>query len=480
MDIAPAVFETAGPPIVDIPHKMVQRWHGLVRSCVETAHVDAAWITRLDRGRAELMTIGTSTDVSAAEEASLLRWTRPFRERIVAQRGMVITDPAASNGENGIVGAHLGLPVLLPDGALFGTFETIGRTGEIYSDARKRLIARLRDVVEDYLSFVVGETASARRQAEMAVERERLTLAVQVGNIGIWDYHIAADRLYCDPRWHDIVGRDLSDPVRSIRDWRPHVHPDDRARVTEGRMATLAELKANREVYKSLFRIVRPDGEIRWLSSTAHLIDAAGIAPDRLVGFIMDITEQRRAAEKLAEQHQELERLSLEDPLTGIANRRQFEREFERACRQAARTQEALGLAILDVDHFKQYNDTYGHGPGDAALRAVGRALSRFARRPYDVVARYGGEEFVVLLPDVADFPQLLEDMRRSVEALGIAHRESTVAAVVTVSIGGVLVAGGQSAEPAGLLERADAALYAAKRAGRNRVVLAGHGDGAP
>ena len=97
---------------------------------------------------------------------------------------------------------------------------------------------------------------------------------------------------------------------------------------------------------------------------------------------------------KLAAQRRELERLSLQDGLTGIANRRYFDDAFERCLRRAARQGEALGVAIFDVDHFKQYNDFYGHGAGDEALRQVAAVFSHFTRRPGDVAARYGGEEF--------------------------------------------------------------------------------------
>ncbi len=180
---------------------------------------------------------------------------------------------------------------------------------------------------------------------------------------------------------------------------------------------------------------------------------------------------------KLAMQHRELERLSQQDGLTGIANRRHFDKALDRSCRHAHRTGEALGVAIFDVDHFKQYNDRYGHAAGDEALRQVARVLAGSARRPYDVVARYGGEEFVMIMPGVANFEVLLDQMRQAVLDLALPHDASPSNAVLTVSGGGVTAAGAAADDPAALLARADQLLYRSKQAGRNRVLVESLGE---
>jgi diguanylate cyclase (GGDEF)-like protein len=175
---------------------------------------------------------------------------------------------------------------------------------------------------------------------------------------------------------------------------------------------------------------------------------------------------------KLAMQHRELERLSQQDGLTGIANRRHFDKALDRSCRHAHRTGETLGVAIFDVDHFKQYNDRYGHAAGDEALRQVARVLAGSARRPYDVVARYGGEEFVMIAPGAANLEALLDQMRRGVLELAIPHDASPSARVLTVSGGGVVAAGAAAGDPAALLAQADLLLYRSKQGGRNRVLV--------
>jgi diguanylate cyclase (GGDEF)-like protein len=175
---------------------------------------------------------------------------------------------------------------------------------------------------------------------------------------------------------------------------------------------------------------------------------------------------------KLAQQRRELMRLSTQDGLTGLANRRHFDEMLDIACRQAARSAIQIGVALFDVDHFKEYNDHYGHGAGDEALRKVALVLREHARRPTDLAARYGGEEFVLLAPDSPHFEQLLEQIRCAVADLKLPHAYSSTAEFVTVSGGGVLVTGSASLSPADIVRHADRLLYDAKRAGRNRIAF--------
>ena len=166
-----------------------------------------------------------------------------------------------------------------------------------------------------------------------------------------------------------------------------------------------------------------------------------------------------------------LQAMALLDGLTGIPNRRRFDERLDAEIRRAWRSRLPLALLMVDVDHFKAYNDSFGHPEGDACLRAVAGALARAAKRPGDLAARYGGEEFAVLLP-ATTLPGALdvaEVARQAVLALRLPH--STEAGMVTVSIGVATLPPGRSRD-AGLhlVQAADKALYEAKRLGRNRV----------
>ena len=166
------------------------------------------------------------------------------------------------------------------------------------------------------------------------------------------------------------------------------------------------------------------------------------------------------------------ERDSVRDALTGLPNRRAFERAFAREIERARRARRGLGLALVDIDHFKAVNDELGHDLGDAVLREVARRLAD-ALRETDLVARWGGEEFVLLLPEVdagADegLGLAVERVRERVAAFPVELGGERPPRAVTVSIGLANLARGDQADD--LLRRADQALYRAKRGGRNRV----------
>lgn len=175
---------------------------------------------------------------------------------------------------------------------------------------------------------------------------------------------------------------------------------------------------------------------------------------------------------KFARQRELLEQLSMQDGLTGIANRRCFDQALERAWLHSKRSGDTLALAMIDVDHFKAYNDQYGHAAGDEALKQVAFVLSSAMKRPYDLAARYGGEEFVLLLPGIDQVHAVLEQLRTAIMALDIAHSQSTAADVLTISCGALVKSASDGVALAELLQRADAALYEAKHQGRNRVVI--------
>jgi diguanylate cyclase (GGDEF)-like protein len=183
---------------------------------------------------------------------------------------------------------------------------------------------------------------------------------------------------------------------------------------------------------------------------------------------------------KLDRANQELQRLSALDGLTGLPNGRRFDETVAIELRRNARAAQALSLAMIDVDHFKQYNDHYGHLAGDDCLRRIAKALQVTLKRPGDMVARYGGEEFVVILPatpfagGMAIAQQLLEAIR----ALALPHALSPTE-IVTVSIGAAAVLPDGISTPPQLIATADAMLYKAKRAGRNQVQGIRCGSGA-
>src|SRR5450830_700403 len=183
----------------------------------------------------------------------------------------------------------------------------------------------------------------------------------------------------------------------------------------------------------------------------------------------------REARDSLNALNATLQRLALEDGLTGLANRRHFDLALQEELSRATRNASSLALIMIDVDRFKQYNDMYGHAAGDECLRQIGRAVKNVSRRSGDLAARYGGEELAVLLPntDLAAALEIAENLRHTIDALKIAHAGNPVGNV-TVSAGiDALMPARAEHLPETLIRQADQALYQAKKQGRNQVCAA-------
>lgn len=181
------------------------------------------------------------------------------------------------------------------------------------------------------------------------------------------------------------------------------------------------------------------------------------------------------ARERVLRRHtEEFRDRAYRDVLTGLWNRRRFDEAIKAELLRARRSEEPMGLIMLDVDHFKLYNDHYGHGGGDECLRKVSHALQAATHRSTDLAARYGGEEFVILLPmtDAEGVKRVAEDVIKKIAEQKLPHAASKVSDHVTVSIGAVCVEKIETDLKEELIEAADRALYRAKEAGRNQYVF--------
>ncbi len=179
---------------------------------------------------------------------------------------------------------------------------------------------------------------------------------------------------------------------------------------------------------------------------------------------------------KLSRSYEAIKLQAAFDALTEIPNRRSFSEELLREFRRSKRDRYPLSLIMCDVDNFKLYNDTYGHGKGDDCLIAVAQGIEKTISRAGDFCARYGGEEFVVILPDTGanGASHLAEKIRSNVQAMGIAHAKSLPLRLVTVSLGIATISDGMETTHEELVNQADQALYRAKEKGRNRVEVFG------
>ncbi|WP_233556280.1 sensor domain-containing diguanylate cyclase [Noviherbaspirillum sedimenti] len=272
---------------------------------------------------------------------------------------------------------------------------------------------------------------------------------------------------YIGPQIESLLGWSPKSWV-SVQDWADRMHPDDRERVVN---FCVAQSQAGVD-HEADYRALTTDGHYVWIRDVVHVVRKENGEVDALIGFMFDISERKQNEEKLAQLQKELEALSFKDGLTGVANRRMFDTVLETEWAHAQRNQQALSLLILDVDHFKQYNDCYGHLRGDECLQRVARILAASLQRPRDFLARFGGEEFVIVLPetDAIAAQTVAERCLDLVTSAQIPHAESATSPVLTISIGVGTIVPGQDDVPRRFIDQVDNRLYQAKRNGRHCI----------
>lgn len=276
-----------------------------------------------------------------------------------------------------------------------------------------------------------------------------------------WESWFSGDGklLWVNPGVERLTGYNAEECMNQRSHPMEIIHPEDRETVARA-MAAAGKQPSMKELE---FRVVCKDGTVRWCAAVSQpAIDTQG----RNVGFrasIRDISDRKAL-------QQQLEVLASTDPLTGVVNRRRFFHTAEAELYRARRYDRPLVLALVDIDHFKRINDTYGHAVGDDTLKTLAHAFANRLRRS-DLFARFGGEEFVLLLPEtqLGDGLRLCERLRQMVETIKLQIPDRAEPFGFTVSIGVAdLQHEGDSLNQ--LLARADAALYKAKRDGRNQV----------
>jgi diguanylate cyclase (GGDEF)-like protein len=285
--------------------------------------------------------------------------------------------------------------------------------------------------------------------------REKLNAALDGTGLCLWQGKPLTGELQV----FNLQGFEPNDMAPHFDQWLAKLHPDDRDAVLANYQAHLAGAT---QLYDAEYRTLAPDGSITWLWDLGRVVerDQQG-RPLRIMGAHFDITERKIAEEEMV-------RLAQSDPLTGLFNRRMMRSQLRMEYSRALRHETPFSIVMLDIDHFKRINDTWGHDVGDRVLIRVAKALTD-AVRTEDVCARWGGEEFLLLLPQ--------SDMQ---QALQVAERVHACLATVTEVIAGVEIGvtaslGLAQFQPedteAELLRKADTALLQAKRSGRHCTI---------
>ncbi|OQX65454.1 MAG: hypothetical protein B5M51_00655 [Anaerolinea sp. 4484_236] len=375
------------------------------------------------------------------------------------------------------------IAVRATDGDLSQTI-SIERDDEIgiLANAFNTMMAQLNKLIENLEVRVAERTvdllrANTRLTYE-AVEREhaeedlrkiqqRLIETQEIASLGSWGLNVHTRKLQWSEETFKITGLKIQDAAPSYQDYVTLLHPDD------GPLFEAHLEKAVKEslIYEIELRHRQSDG-----SYNHTLMRARPILLDNKVvkirGSLLDITKRKQVEKALLQANLELERLTILDDLTQIANRRRFYAYLHQEWKKLTRTRTKLALILCDIDHFKQFNDTYGHLTGDECLYQVAQAINRVIRRPADLAARYGGEEFVILLPDTnkEGAEKIIKAVQTEIKDLAFFKKQPDHFDPVTLSFGISCTVPSTKFTPENLLGAADEALYEAKRRGRNTL----------
>jgi diguanylate cyclase (GGDEF)-like protein len=297
-----------------------------------------------------------------------------------------------------------------------------------------------------------------RQAAEAARLRlsDRLGLATEVAGLGVWEWDLNSQQAYWDAQTFRLYGLQPFSIKASAQTWIEMILPEDRERVLH---SVRQGIYGPASRYEIEYPLLWPTGEVRHLSCICHInFDKHGKA-SRLTGVQVDITER-----KLAEQR--ILHMASHDPLTGLANRTLLTDRLQQALLANERKQHISALLFIDLDHFKQVNDTLGHSVGDQLLQFVGTTLMSLVRKS-DTVARLGGDEFVLLLPDIDSCDAAVRVANNIIQVLGDAIHIDDVSFIISPSIG-ISFSPSDGLDAETLLRNADIAMYRAKACGRN------------
>jgi diguanylate cyclase (GGDEF)-like protein/PAS domain S-box-containing protein/putative nucleotidyltransferase with HDIG domain len=328
-------------------------------------------------------------------------------------------------------------------------------------------------------------TARKRRELALVESEERYALAVQGSNDGLWDWNLKSNEVYYSERWKSILGYEPHEIAASPEEWFGRIHPEDVAAV---KSAVSAHMEGATPTLETEYRMLHKDGAYKWILCRGIAVFGKDGSVCRLTGSQTDITERKLAEQQLAaamddlkfalasekvlldeldKKNKELIELSITDGLTGLYNHRFIQERFEFEFKRVRRYGGNLSCMMIDIDHFKMLNDTYGHQCGDFVLRELSQLL-RIHSREVDICGRYGGEEFLILTNVALEYTmQYASKLHAAIDSHEFTFDDKKLH--VTVSIGLADFRPGMK-DRHELIDRADLALYQAKEDGRNLI----------
>lgn len=317
-----------------------------------------------------------------------------------------------------------------------------------------------------YRQFTEKERISSlavEKSQELFESRERFHLAIEGANLGVWDWNISTGEMIYNRRFEENLGYRAGELDPDIKSWDKLIHPDDREEV---RKSLGDHLEGLVPFYRAEHRLMEKNNRWRWFLGMGKIVERdQGGKPLRVTGISLDISETK-------EYQEQLKSLSNTDPLTKITNRRYFSSVMDNQISLFRRTGESFSLCILDLDHFKEINDSYGHTAGDEVLKRFA-SLLLIHTRPYDVVSRMGGDEFIIILPRTDKETALLvaERIREAQATEEFIFGGNNFRVNLSCGLGEVQEVDREILDAEHFFEFVDRRLYRAKTAGRDKII---------
>jgi diguanylate cyclase (GGDEF)-like protein len=460
-NLDPEYFEIVARSVLYAPDMQVSVIHGEGKAFIDAHHLSTAASRDLHaRGSlfAEHMasereeTVADDKDMAGGGDGRMVVLRTVFPKDLDMDTPLVVSVSRSLDA----VYAHW-YDDALSDAVLFALL-CASASGGLYFVQMRRLAAARAANERRLLSEQSAE------QLRDAAELQRRT--GRLAKVGGWQLELSSMKMTWTDEMYEIHDLDPRTPLSRASSLDQFV-PEARRQVEEAMQAAIVRGTP----WSIEASLVTPKGRHLWVRTQGEAI-FEGEQVVRLVGASQDITERVHYAAELKAANEKLERLTVTDGLTGVGNRRLFDQKLAAEWARCARRGLHLGLLMLDIDHFKLYNDHYGHQAGDEILRRVADMLARCVQRSGELVARYGGEEFAVLLPgsDMESATTLAETFLAELAAAGMAHGASPTSPALTMSIGVASVLPQPAVSSERLVHSADNALYIAKHLGRNRA----------
>ncbi|MHB1187170.1 putative bifunctional diguanylate cyclase/phosphodiesterase [Thiobacillus sp.] len=441
-------------------------------------------LPHLTRAFAEASTIGDTAELAlcAASEQGMqcfpLTRTRRVQRLPRTMEGKALPMSHALNGETGTIFARdyrrenvvaaytpvgdlgLGMVLKIDQAELFGPVKKQLRViapmlGTLVLAGMLLLYWLVAPLVR---KLVISERETADANDKLRDVEERWRFALESTHAGVWDLDIPADRILLSSRCKEMLGYADDEIGTRMDEWEGRIHPDDLAGLTAARQQ-LSD--GTRDTFTNEHRKQCKDGSWKWVQARGMVVarDAAKL-PLRVIGTYLDISERKQAEETI-------QRQANFDPLTQLPNRRLFLDRLEQEIIKSRRADESLALFLVDLDQFKEVNDTLGHDVGDTLLQEAAQRI-RGCMRDVDTVARLGGDEFTVILTELSGRSHVEDIAQKIIGKLAEPFHLGNEVAYISASIG-ITLYPTDASDIDTLMKNADQAMYAAKKQGRNR-----------